>query len=280
MASRGEREGERGEGLWLWREALGLCLSMVGGDAFADVLKSHHIPQIRREELSGLEYDILLSFVYPCIIEAEHLERAQWYAVNLHESPLPRYRGCNGYSHAILENDTTYGTTLHTMEAELDAGEIIDQMIFPIESAETARELYLRTAEYSTQLLRSNLTVLASGSIPRRSMDSAIHPIHARSSLVDLKRIPVDIISDIASVERIARAMDFPPFAPAYFEREGQSHYVFVDGSADRRTHRGDGPLYTAFPAVELPEIFLLGTARRPLVVMEAGRYVNEYPIF
>jgi len=250
-----------------------------GEDRFIDVLKEHHVPQMSRDMLHTLEYDILLSFVYPFIIEPEHLKRAHWYAVNLHESPLPRYRGCNGCSHAILEGDTTYGTTLHTMEAALDAGEIVDQITFPIDPTETAKELYVRTSEHSSELLKRNLHTLASGKLPQRSMDTNAELIHARSSLANLKHIPDASLEDVASIASFGRALDFLPFEPAFFLRNDAKYYVFIERSSGRNLADGALPLLRSIPAADLPDAFRL-PAKRPMVVMREDRYRKDYPVF
>ena len=253
-----------------------------GEDTFADVLREHTVPVLKRAELQNIDYDILLSFLYPFIIEGELLGRASMYAVNLHEAPLPKFRGCNGCSHAILERDTHYGTSLHTMEAELDAGELVDQGIFSIDEDETSKELYARTIEFSTKLLERNLAPLASGTIATTPLQTVGEPINPRSSLADMKKLTAEQVGHPDTLYRIARALDFPPFEPPSFATHGRTFYVFVDRSLGRGSHSDGAQKLPSFDreAFGRGDVFLLSGFARHVVIMSEDEYRRHYPIF
>jgi methionyl-tRNA formyltransferase len=256
-------------------------------ETFRDILESHRIPIVHREELKNLDYDILWSLMYGFIIEAEHIARARRYGLNLHEAPLPRYRGCNGYTHAILESAETYGTTFHFLAPELDAGDIIDQEIFPIELDETSKELYVRTMGISQRVFERNLARVAANDLPRRPIDVSGEVIRPRSSLVELKEFRLSGRAGLEPLVRAARAFDFLPFEPAFFSVDGKKFYMFIDGSLKRATHAHEGlPSLSLHSEGELEresrrqEAFLVPSGARPLVVMEAALYASRYPIF
>ncbi len=241
-----------------------------GEDNFEEMLRANSVDVVKRKELESLDYDILFSFTYPFIIEGELLDKASVYSVNLHESPLPKYRGCNGYSHAILEDDSTYGTSLHTMVGELDAGELIDQEIFDIDPDETSKELYRRTIDFSSRLLERNLETLASGSVQTKPLDVSEDEINPRSSLEEVKKISQEQSRDNQVLYRYARALDFVPFEPACFVRDGKKFYVFIDGSEGREV----------IGEPESDDLWFIDDFKRRVVVMGEGMYGERYEIF
>ena len=128
-----------------------------GSDEFELILKDQKISIFRRDDIKNLDYDIIWSLMYGYIIDPFLIKKARWFGLNLHESPLPRFRGCNGFSHSIIENDITYGTTFQILGKELDSGGIIDQEIFPIMVDETSKELYERTKAISNIVFKRNM---------------------------------------------------------------------------------------------------------------------------
>lgn len=251
------------------------------GEHFAALLRAHGIPVVRRQELADLEYDILWSLMYGFIIE-EPLIRKAGVGLNLHEAPMPRFRGCNGYSHAILEGEPTWGTSFHVLSAELDSGELIDQELFPIEPDETVKELYVRTMAVSNLLFQRNLERVARGEFPRLPMETVSEPVRPRSSLVDLKRVNEEVLGSPEALYRHARAFDFLPFEPCAFSHDGRRFFVFVNQAFGRLWHRL--PAYRIGEPIhrlcEREDAFLLTGLPRELVVMEAGRYRQHYPVF
>jgi methionyl-tRNA formyltransferase len=247
-----------------------------GEDDFRSHLESHRIPIIQREELENYRYDIIWSLMYGFIIEEKWIKRAE-FGVNLHESPLPRYRGCNGYSHAILANDTTYGTTLHLLDPELDRGAMIEQEIFPIESDETAKELYNRTRKISRDLFARKLRSISEKNFNQTPFQVIEEPIRARSSLIDEKSI--ECFASFEDLYRRARALDFVPFEPLHIEMSTGRYYIFVNGSEGRKDHLEEA-IEIEWPNLANIPIMKCSLKNRVLIVMNEKVYSNYYPIF
>src|SRR6266545_7057665 len=85
--------------------------------------------------------DIILNVHSLHIIHKDVLEAARIGSFNLHPGPLPRYAGLNAVSWALYRGERTHGVTLHKMVAEIDAGPIVYQSLFPIEESDTALSL-------------------------------------------------------------------------------------------------------------------------------------------
>jgi methionyl-tRNA formyltransferase len=221
--------------------------------------------------------------MYGYIIEGPLIEKAA-IGLNLHESPLPRFRGCNGYSHAILEGEFTYGTSFHLLQAELDSGDLIDQEVFSIDQDETSKELYVRTMYISNHVFKRNIPLVAKMEVDTKHMDKRGEPIRPRSSLMALKLIREEEIGFAQNVYRRVRALDFVPFEPSYFERNGQRFYIFVNNALGRFDHGQSASACCGLESVvelcERESTFVLRGMPREMVVMGANEYCKWYPIF
>ena len=66
------------------------------------------------------------------------------YAVNFHPAPLPRGRGAYPLPAAILEEAATWGLSCHKVEHELDSGDVLRSVEFPLAPDEDHDSLDLR----------------------------------------------------------------------------------------------------------------------------------------
>tara|TARA_Y100001970_G_C14216505_1_gene849988 strand:- start:2006 stop:2638 length:633 start_codon:yes stop_codon:yes gene_type:complete len=72
-----------------------------------------------------------ISIYFSKIFKQEFIDKFEYF-VNLHNGPLPRYRGVNPINWALKNGETEHGVTLHTIESGIDTGKVLDQIIFPI----------------------------------------------------------------------------------------------------------------------------------------------------
>tara|TARA_B100000242_G_scaffold155857_1_gene111408 strand:- start:168 stop:806 length:639 start_codon:yes stop_codon:yes gene_type:complete len=72
-----------------------------------------------------------ISIYFSKIFKKEFIDQFEYF-VNLHNGPLPRYRGVNPINWALKNKETKHGVTLHTIESGIDTGKILDQIMFPI----------------------------------------------------------------------------------------------------------------------------------------------------
>ncbi len=253
------------------------------GESFASTLNSAGISIVKRADLARIDYDIIWSLMYGFIIEEPLISKASL-GLNLHEAPMPRYRGCNGYSHCIFEGAVTYGTSFHILDAELDNGELIDQEIFQVGPGETAKELYARTEYVSDLVFKRNLKSVASGNFTSHRLDTSGEPIRRRSSLLDMKSIPLEELDDPDLLSRRVRALDFIPFEPAYVDIEDHRWYVFANSSLGRSDFADHSPIQLSQNAVlescHGGKPFAVNAEPRPIVFMPAQVYTSIYPIF
>jgi len=255
-----------------------------GRQEIIDCCEKRGIPLIPRSGILSFDVDLLISVLYPFIIEPEYIRHARSGCFNLHEAPLPRWRGCNNYSHAILAGDRFYGTTLHEMKPELDAGDIVAKRMFPIPPGATARELYELTTQESYRLAQEWFPRILCGKYrhypPSPGEESFLNQ---RDSLVGLKEVSLDTPWSRAMV--ITAALDFVPWAPAYVMAHGDKYHLFLESSMGRD--------HATFPdIIDLDEVDTLaaipwnrfevgrvGKRGRAMVICIDERYRQQFPL-
>jgi methionyl-tRNA formyltransferase len=181
------------------------------------------------DEKEVLEYDVdyVLSVYYPNILDKELLQHPRKGALNLHQAELPRYQGSNVFSHSIMnarkDDYWKHGTTFHFMEEEVDSGDIIARGFVDITEEDTARSLYEKTRERSISLFEEMVPKMVAGEVhelrtPQSEFDGQNY-FYYKSSLDGEKEISIEELADpeneVALFDKI-RALDFPPFKPAY----------------------------------------------------------------
>ena len=168
--------------------------------------------------------DLLISVQHPWILPAVVIEAAPRGAFNLHNARLPDYRGHGSISHAILNGDRTYATTIHWMAPEVDRGPIVCEREVQVGPRETAFSLYGKTLEASARNFRDFLSLLLRPQGPPRIPMREGGRFYGKDSLAPLKLIADP--ADPVEVDRKSRAFHFPPHEPAYIVAGGAKHYV------------------------------------------------------
>ena len=113
-----------------------------------------------RNWLASRACDVLIVYFVP-ILPREVYSLARW-AINLHPSMLPKYRGGRPLFWAIWDGEEVAGCSVHLLEDRVDAGPVLAQAEFPIPDGVRQTEL-LRYAEekVGVPLILKALDVLA-----------------------------------------------------------------------------------------------------------------------
>ncbi len=113
------------------------------------------------------------------------------FAVNLHASLLPRWRGAAPINRAMMAGDVTTGVSVISLADRMDAGEIHITRSLDIDPGETAGELHDRLAELGPDAVAEVLERLGRGEIRSSPQDEAASThaskLHRRDATVDLE---------------------------------------------------------------------------------------------
>lgn len=114
------------------------------------------------EHYSNNSFDYLFSIINDIILPESIINYPRLYAINYHNSPLPKYAGLYATSWAIMNSETEHAISWHIIESEVDTGDIIKQIFFPIDDYDSALSLNLKCYEAAIKSFGSLLDELAS----------------------------------------------------------------------------------------------------------------------
>lgn len=159
--------------------------------------------------LDRLQPDCVVVSSYNRILKPGLLSRCPF--VNVHYSPLPRYRGRANVNWALINGEQHAAITVHTIVPGLDAGNILYQQLIPIQPRDTVSDLYERLNAAQAAHLANAVGHLLAGD-NGETQDEA-------GATYGCTRVPEDgeinWSASTQTIDRLVRALT-PPFPGAY----------------------------------------------------------------
>lgn len=118
-----------------------------------------------REIIASLSPDMLVVFAYGRIFGKKFLSLFKEGCVNIHPSLLPMYRGSSPIISVILNRESISGITIQKIAPEMDTGDILKQVTFPLTGKETAASLSRDVSIKSAALISRTLIELKEGKL-------------------------------------------------------------------------------------------------------------------
>jgi UDP-4-amino-4-deoxy-L-arabinose formyltransferase/UDP-glucuronic acid dehydrogenase (UDP-4-keto-hexauronic acid decarboxylating) len=164
--------------------------------------------------VSESKSEVAISVNWPLLIGREMLDQFKHGVINAHAGDLPRFRGNACPNWAVLLGETRVVVTLHRMVPGLDAGPVLLQREFPLDSNTYLADVY-RFMDYCIPpMFVEVLDGLASGRVRQREQ-----PRDPKLSLRCFPRMPRDSEIDwqqpADELARLVRA-SAEPFGGAY----------------------------------------------------------------
>jgi hypothetical protein len=104
--------------------------------------------------------DLAVSIFYDKIIRSYFIEKCGK-IINLHNSPLPKYRGVSPINWALKNEEEEHGVTIHQMTPGLDNGPIFGQIKYSIyHDIDEVSDVYNRALEYAYALFVQTIPIL------------------------------------------------------------------------------------------------------------------------
>ncbi len=123
------------------------------------------------EFLKHLNPDLFVVIAYGQILSLKVLSLAQMFAINLHASNLPKYRGAAPINWAIINGEKTTGVTIIKMTEKMDAGPIIERKTLEIEEDDTSVSLEEKLSRIARELLLGSLSAIESNNYTLTEQD-------------------------------------------------------------------------------------------------------------
>jgi methionyl-tRNA formyltransferase len=123
--------------------------------------------------LKGLAADLFVVIAFGQILKKDVLAIPRHYAINLHGSLLPKYRGAAPTNWAIINGDSVSGVTIIKMNERLDEGDIILKREINIDPEDTNITLSEELSEIGAKALLEAVDLIEKGKAICTKQDDA-----------------------------------------------------------------------------------------------------------
>lgn len=121
-------------------------------------------------DLLALGADGIITAAYGQFLPSELLDQME-FALNVHASLLPKYRGGAPIHHALINGDDKAGVTIMEMVKEMDAGDMVAQASLPILDEDNVGSLFEKLAVLGRDLLLEALPDYLAGKLQPQPQD-------------------------------------------------------------------------------------------------------------
>ncbi len=169
------------------------------------------------EKLNQIEGEYLISVNYRYILEREIFE-IQKYAVNIHGSLLPKYRGRTPNVWSIINGEKYSGVTVHLIDDGIDTGDIVKQIKIKIENSYTGFELLKKFEEVYPKIVIDSLEKLDRNEKLEKQNEEEASYFGRRTSMMGY----IDFNKDSNEVINFVRSQSYPYPGAYYYIRDGR----------------------------------------------------------
>lgn len=117
------------------------------------------------EQIIALQPDLIVTAAYGQMLPNELLTAPRHGCINVHASLLPEYRGGAPIHQAIIDGKSETGITIMYMVEKMDAGDILQQVIVPIEEHDHVGLMHDKLSAAGATLLSETIPPLVAGKI-------------------------------------------------------------------------------------------------------------------
>jgi len=126
-------------------------------------------------QLVTFDCDVLISMSFDQIFRAPLIASSPRGVLNCHAGQLPWYRGRNVLNWVLINDEPSFGVTVHYVDEGIDTGDIILQRTYPISDDDNYGTLLERAGTYCAQTLLEAILQVSSGKdqrVPQANIDS------------------------------------------------------------------------------------------------------------
>lgn len=146
-------------------------------DSFTAWAAGNGVPQVQSGNFADLAApegrvaDLGISVFYDRILSADFIA-GFGRILNVHNGPLPRYRGVSPINWALKNGERSHGVTIHEISPGIDDGPIVAQATYSIYPEDEVEEVYRRALAFGWTLFEQTMPIL--DRIAARPQDEAL----------------------------------------------------------------------------------------------------------
>lgn len=260
-----------------------------------EVALAHNLPVYQPEKMSGSEEmaelmtlgaDGIVTAAFGQFLPTKLLDSVD-FAVNVHASLLPKYRGGAPIHYAIINGEEEAGVTIMEMVKKMDAGDMIAKASTPITDDDNVGTMFEKLAVIGRDLLLKTLPDYIAGNIepePQDESKATFSPnITSEEERIDWNKSARDVFNHIRGLypwpvaHTLLDGKRFKIYEATLAEGHGKPGEIIEKGKKSLVVATGDGAisLKTVQPAGK-PRMsivdFLNGVGRK----LEVGDLIGE----
>lgn len=131
-------------------------------DSLSEWAGEQGVPVVESGDFAELEVypDLAVSIFYDRILSAEFIASCGR-VLNLHNGPLPRYRGVSPINWALKNGERSHGVTIHEVTPGIDEGPVVSQLTYSIyPDQDEVEDVYRRALAYGWTLFEQTMPLL------------------------------------------------------------------------------------------------------------------------
>ncbi len=197
----------------------------------AKFCQNHHLPLLQIESFSddcrlkieNYKADLGLCVAFgPPFFDKDTINSFPSRIINIHPSPLPKYRGATPGPWQIINGETSSAVTFFQIDELPDHGPIIATLPFDISSSETAQSFYLKAFSLAAENLD---TVLKSYLSSPQSIKPQDHSQKSYYPKLTKDTAKIDWTWNLNKIEAFIRALNPWPIAWTFVENLNHTSY-------------------------------------------------------
>lgn len=114
--------------------------------------------------------DLFISVASPIIFKEQLINTSGLDCINIHNAPLPKYRGMLPNFWQLYHGEKEAGITIHRIAQGIDTGDIIAQHFLPVEPDETLNDLIVKTKKKNAWMIMDVIEDFRNGIIKYEKM--------------------------------------------------------------------------------------------------------------
>lgn len=260
-----------------------------------EVALAHNLPVYQPEKMSGsdemaelmtLGADGIVTAAFGQFLPTKLLDSVD-FAVNVHASLLPKYRGGAPIHYAIINGDKEAGVTIMEMVKKMDAGDMIAKASTPITDEDNVGTMFEKLAVIGRDLLLKTLPDYIAGNIkpePQDESKATFSPnITPEEERIDWNKSAREVFNHIRGLypwpvaHTLLDGKRFKIYEARLAEGQGQPGQIIEKGKETLVVATGDG-------AISLKTVQLAGKPRMSVVdflngvgrKLEVGELIGE----
>ncbi|MBP3884535.1 MAG: methionyl-tRNA formyltransferase [Olsenella sp.] len=198
------------------------------------VLETNRITDEVLSRIKSERPDVICVAAFGCILPDSVLEVAPLGCVNVHGSPLPRWRGAAPIQRGILEGDDVVGVSIMRVVHDLDAGAYCRQATVEV-GERSCPELMTAVAELGARELALALADMEAGTATWVEQDESLVTYAKKIEKAEMRLDPADSV--LRNRRRVQASLDA---APARLSVAGKGVRAMAARVSDRDVPAGE----------------------------------------